>query len=79
MGPAVLLYSVHPAETSPHTVGALGALHGLRRFSTALFYLSIAASDGEKAVRTRPTVSELQVLGESLMIELRRLLPFIGS
>ena len=79
VGPTVLQYSVHPPATSPHAVAALGALHALRRFSTALFYLPTSASDGEEAVRTRPTVAELQVLGESLMIELRRLLPFNGS
>jgi len=79
VGPTVLQYLVHPTATSPHAVAALSALHALRRFSTALFYLPTAASDGEEAVRTRPTVAELQVLGESLMIELRRLLPFIGS
>jgi len=57
----------------------LSALHALRQFSTALFYLPTAASDGEEAVLTRPTVAELQVFGESLMIELRRLVPFNGS
>jgi len=79
VGPTVLQYSVHTPATSPHEVSALGALHALRRFSTALFYLPTAASDGQEAVRARPTVAELQVLSESLMIELRRLLPFNGS
>jgi len=78
-GPTVLQYLVHPTETSPHAVAALSALHALRRFSTALLYLPTAASDGKEAVRTRPTVAELQVLGKSLVIELRRLLPFNGS
>jgi len=79
VGPTVLQYSVHPPATSPHAVAALGALHALRRFSTALFYLPKAAADGEEAARARPTVAQLQVLGESLMIELRRLLPLNGS
>ena len=79
VGPTVLQYLFHPTATSPHAVAALSALHALRRFSTALFYLPTAASDGEEAVRTRPTVAELQVLSDSLMIELRPLLPFNGS
>jgi len=79
VGPTVLQYLVHPTATSPHAVAALSALHALRRFSTALFYLPTAASDGEEAVLTRPTVAELQIFGESLMIELRRLVPFNGS
>jgi len=79
VGPTVLQYLLHPTATSPHAVAALSALHALRRFPTALFYLPTAALDGEEAVRTRPTVAELQVLDESLMIELRRLVPFIGS
>jgi len=77
--PTVLQYLVHPTAISPHAVSALSALHAPRRFSTALFYLRTASSDGEEAVRTRPTLAELQVLGESLMIELRLLLPFNGS
>ena len=79
VSPIVLQYLVHPPATSPHAVAALSALHSLRRFSTALFYLPRTASDGEEAVRTRPTVADLQVLGESLMIELRRLVPFNRS
>jgi len=79
MSPTVLQYLVHPTATSPHAVAALSAFHALRRFFTALFYLPTAASEGEEAVRTRPTVAELQVFGESLMIELRRLAPFNGS
>ena len=79
VGPTVLQYLVNPTATSPHAVAALNALKALRRFSTALFYLPTVLSDGEEAVRTRPTVAALQVLGESLMIDLRRLLPFNGS
>ena len=79
VGPTVLQYLVRSTATSPHARAALRGLKALRRFSTALFYVPTPFSDGEKAMRERPTVAELQVMGESLMIELRRLLPFNGS
>ena len=70
---------MHDTDTSPHAVAPLRALKALRLFFTALFSVPTASSDGEKAMRKRPTVAELQVIAESLMIELRRLLPFNGS
>jgi len=79
VGPTVLQYLINPTATSPHAVAALNALKALRLFSSALFYLPTDFSDGEEAVRTRPTVAALQVLGESLMIDLRRLLSFNGT
>ena len=79
VGPTVLEYSVHTSSTSAHAVATVTALKALRHFATALFYRPTLCSDGEHAVRERPTVVELQRLGESLMIELRRLLPFSGK
>ena len=78
VGHTVLLYLVHSTATSPHARAALRGLKALRRFSTALFYVPTFFSDGEKAMRARRTVAELQVMGERLIIELRRLLPFNG-
>jgi len=78
VGPTVLEYSVHTQSTSAHAVDTLTALKALRHFATALFYRPTLCSDGEQAMRERQTVVEVQRLGESLMIELRRLLPFIG-
>ena len=79
VGPTVLQYLLHNTATSPHAVATLRALKALRLFSTALFYVPTASSDEDKAMRKRPTVVELQVIGDSLMIDLRRLLPFNGS
>jgi len=79
VGPTVLQYLVHNTATSPHAVATLRALKAVRLFSTALFYVPAASSDGENVMRKRPTIAELQVIGESLMIELRRLLPFHAS
>jgi len=78
VGPTVLQYLVRSTATSPHARAALGGLKALRWFSTALFYVPTPFSDGEKAMKERPTVAELQVMGESLMIELRRLLTVNG-
>jgi len=79
VGPAVLQYLVHNTATSPHAVATLRAFKALRRFSTALLHVPTASSDGEKAMRKRPTVAELQVIGESLMVQLRRLVLIDGS
>jgi len=72
----VLEYGVYTRTTCTHAVTTLRALKAPRQFSTALLFRPTVLSDGEQAVRERPTVVELQRLGESLMIELRRLLPF---
>jgi len=79
VGPMVLQYLVHTCATTPHAMATLSALKALRQFATAFFYLPTLSSDGEKSVRGRPTVPALQVLGEQLMMELRRLVPFEGS
>ena len=76
VGPNVLRFLVHSAATSPHACAARRGLKALRRLSTALFSVPTPFSDGKKAMRERPTVAELQVLCERLMIKLRRLLPF---
>jgi len=77
--PTVLEYGVHKQATCTHAVTTPRALKTLRQFFTALFYRPPLSSDGEQAERERPTVVELQRLGGSLMIELRRLLPFNGK
>jgi len=79
VSPTVLEYGVHTHTTCTHAVTTPRALKALRQFSTALFYRPTLLSDGEQAVRERPTVVELQRLAKSLMIELRRLLPFNGN
>jgi len=78
VGFTVFQYLVNNTATSPHAVATLRARKALRRFSTALFYVPTASSDEDKAMRKRPTVVELQVIGESLTIVLLRLLPFNG-
>jgi len=79
VGPTVLQYLVHTGATMPPAIATLSALKALRQFATAFFYLPTLSSDGEKAMRGRPTVPELQLLGEQPMMELRRLVPFEGS
>jgi len=58
---------------------AEGGRTALCKFSIAFFYLPTLGSDGEQAMRRRPTAAALQVLGEQLMMELRRLVPLEGS
>jgi len=77
--PTVLQYLIRTNTTSPHAVAALGALQALRQFAAALFYRPSISLDGESAMRERPTVVDLQRLGEGLMIQLRRLLPSDGK
>jgi len=59
VSPTVLEYGVHTPTTCTHAVTTLRALKALRQFSTALFYRTTLSSDGEQAVRERPTVLEL--------------------
>jgi len=51
----------------------------LRQFADVLFYRPKISLDEESAMRESPTVVDLQRLGEGLMIQLRRLLPFDGQ
>jgi len=76
VGPAVLQYLVHNTANYSHAVATLRAFEALRRSSTVLFYVPAASSEGEKAMKERPTVAGLQSISESLMIELRQPLPF---
>jgi len=71
----VLEYGMHAQTICTHAVTTLRALKALRQFLLLLNRPTIS-SDGEQAVRKRSTVVELQRLGENLMIEIRRLLPF---
>jgi len=79
VGPTVLQYVVHTDATTPHALAAVCALKALRMSFIAFFCLPTLTSDGEQAMRGRSTVAALQVLGEQLMMELRRLVPFEGS
>jgi len=79
VSPTVLQYHVLTEVTTPHAVVALEALKALRRLATAMFYRPTVSVDGEQAMMERPTVDLIQRLGESLMIQVRRLLPFDGK
>jgi len=79
VSPTVLQYLVHTNTTSPHADATLSALKALRQFAAALFYRPTISIDGESAMRERPTVADLQRLGEGLMSQLRLLLPFEGK
>jgi len=76
VGPTVPQYLLHTGATTPHEIATLGAFKALPQFATAFFYLPTLSPDGDKSMRGRPTVPELQVLGGQLMTELRRLVPF---
>jgi len=79
VSPTVLQDLVHTNTTSPHAVAALGALKSLRQFAAAMLYRPTISLDGESTMRERPTVGDLQRLGEGLMIQLCLLLPFDGE
>jgi len=54
-------------------VSVLAALKALRAFANALFFLPKIRNDGDHAVRCKPTVHTLQLLGFSLLNELASL------
>jgi len=54
-------------------VSVLAALKALRAFANALFFRPTIRNDGENAVRCKPTVHTLQLLGCSLLKELASL------
>jgi len=69
--PPSVLDDMHSQFVSPAlAVSALAALKALRAFTNALFSCPTTRNDGEHAVRCKPTVHTLQLLGCPLLNEL---------
>jgi len=75
----VIQYLVQCTTTSRHAVAALRIFEAVRKVFNAHLYVRRASSDEKKPTGVRMTVAELHTIGESLVIVLRRLLPFNGS
>ena len=60
--PTVLESILRGSTTLPHQAALLRALLSLRGCASTLFYRPCIASDGEHAVKTKPTVKDLQRL-----------------
>jgi len=77
--PTVLESILRGSTTGPHQAALLWALLSLRGLTSTLFYHPSIASDGEHAIKTKPTVQDLQRLGEKVMQDIRSLSVFRKS